>query len=154
MKNIPMQKSKLKNIQRWNTLDRLPALNVPTVCSLLKHVCGQGWRTDQRKREKARDSRRGLSEWDEQVSLCYIADLTETSKRAAHCDCCRCFARFLPTSTSLFEQCLPPAGLDFTRWVHLDYVAVHKMSYRKNTHRRMSRWTPALFDLWWNSVAH
>lgn len=115
MKNIPMQKSKLKNVQRWNTLDRLPALNVPTVCSLLKHVCGRGWRTDQREREKVRGSRRGLSEWDEQVSLCYITDLTETSKRAARCDCCRCFARFLPKSTSLFEQCLPPARLDFTR---------------------------------------
>lgn len=53
MKNIPMQKSKLKNVQRWNTFDRLPALNVPTVCSLLKHVCGRGWRTDQREREKS-----------------------------------------------------------------------------------------------------
>lgn len=58
MKNIPMQKSKLKNVQRWNTLDQpsLPPLlaqNVPTVCSLLKHVCGRGRRTGGREREKA-----------------------------------------------------------------------------------------------------
>lgn len=122
------------------------------VCSNM-YADGAGEQTRGKER-KARDSRRGLSEWNEQVSLCYIVDLTETSKRAARCDCCRCFARFLPKSTSLFQQCLPPAGLDFTRWVHLDHVAVRKMSYRKNTHRRMFRRTPTLFDLRWNSVAH
>lgn len=104
MKNIPMQKSKLKNVQRWNTLDQpsLPPLlaqNVPTVCSLLKHVCGRGRRTDGGEREKALThvGARGLSKWDEQVSLCN-ADLCWNVKAARLC----CFSRFLPTSTSPF----------------------------------------------------
>lgn len=126
-----MQKSKLKNVQRWNTLDQpsLPPLlaqNVPTVCSLLKHVCGRGRRTGGRKREKALThvGARGLSKWDEQVSLCN-ADLCWNVKAARLC----CFSRFLPTSTSLFRgiftacsawfHSMSPFRSQFVRWVQM-----------------------------------
>lgn len=61
----------------------LLAQNVPTVCSLLKHVCGRGRRTGGGKREKALThvGARGLSKWDEQVSLCNADLSAETSKR-------------------------------------------------------------------------
>ena len=80
----------------------------------------RGWRTGSRRGKGGRlhVGGRGLSKWDEQVSLCLFADLAENVE--ARATLAVTFPRFLPTNSALlFDQCLPP-GLDFTRRVHLD----------------------------------